>query len=517
LLFASEVKALFADPAVNRRISPQGLAQVFSYWCAIAPATVFEGVEQLVPGSFRLYGERGLKQEHRYWRASFPVRDAGVSRRTMAEAAEGLKEQLVAATRLRMTRADVPVGSYLSGGIDSSVIAWLAREHAAGEFRTFSLRFADAEFDETPFQRLMVQALGSVHDEIVVTREDIAEVFPEVIRHTEQPVLRTAPGPLYLLSRLVRDAGFKAVLTGEGADEMLAGYDIFREAKIRQFWARLPASTVRPLLLGRLYPYLKRSPSLSGGMATQFWRIGLERAGMPGFSHEPRWRTTSGLQRFFSADVKAAVAACRPPDYLDSLPAEFARWDPLEQAQFVESETLLSGYLLSSQGDRMLMAHSVEGRFPFLDAEVLEFCSSLDPLQKLPGLQEKAVLKHLARRLIPEPIVQRPKQPYRAPDAVCFAGSGAPDWVRECLSADALRSAGLFDGSAVDRLNGKLGAERLGSGGALTVGNADNMALVGILSAQLVHLQIIQNTAPDYSDVHRSVPVTVDYVAERSV
>ncbi len=161
---------------------------------------------------------------------------------TMAQAAEGLKEQLINATRLRMTRADVPVGSYLSGGIDSSLVARLAREHAAGEFRTFSVRFADSEFDETPFQRMMVQELGSVHEEIVVTQGDIARVFPDVIRHTEQPVLRTAPAPLYLLSRLVRSAGFKAVLTGEGADEILAGYDIFREAKIRQFWSRQPAS-----------------------------------------------------------------------------------------------------------------------------------------------------------------------------------------------------------------------------------------------------------------------------------
>ena len=150
------------------------------------------------------------------------------------------------ATRMRMLRADVPVGSYLSGGLDSSFVAALGRNMPASKFQTFSLRFEDAEYDETSYQRLMAQRLGAEHHEVVVSRGDIAAAFPHVIAHAERPILRTAPAPLYLLSKLVRRHGIKVVLTGEGADEMFAGYDLFREAKVRRFWARQPGSAAAP-------------------------------------------------------------------------------------------------------------------------------------------------------------------------------------------------------------------------------------------------------------------------------
>ena len=141
-----------------------------------------------------------------------------------------------------MLRADVPVGSYLSGGLDSSLVAALGRRVKGERFSTFSIRFEDAEYDETAFQREVVRLVESDHHEITVGRRDIAEAFPAVVAHAERPLLRTAPAPLYLLSRLVREAGIKVVLTGEGADEMFGGYDLFREGKVRRFWGRQPAS-----------------------------------------------------------------------------------------------------------------------------------------------------------------------------------------------------------------------------------------------------------------------------------
>src|SRR5262249_29570362 len=159
----------------------------------------------------------------------------------------------------------------LSGGLDSSLVAALGRRHSGSGFQTFSLRFADAEYDETGYQRRMVAVLGSEHHEVVVRREDIAAVFPEVIYHAERPILRTAPAPLYLLSRLVRRHGIKVVLTGEGADEMFAGYDLFREGKVRRFWAKFPESRLRPRALERLYPWLARSPVSRQALARQFF------------------------------------------------------------------------------------------------------------------------------------------------------------------------------------------------------------------------------------------------------
>ena len=171
-----------------------------------------------------------------------------------------------------MLRADVPVGCYLSGGLDSSLVAALGLRAKGAAFCTFSIRFEDAEYDEGHFQRLMAKRLGTDHREVVVSRRDIVDALPAVVWHAERPILRTAPAPLFLLSRTVRQAGIKAVLTGEGADEVFAGYDIFREGKIRRFWARQPQSLRRPLLLGRCTRIshvrrsrIRRSPVSSSG------------------------------------------------------------------------------------------------------------------------------------------------------------------------------------------------------------------------------------------------------------
>jgi asparagine synthase (glutamine-hydrolysing) len=490
--FASEVKAIFADTSVPREIDPRGLDQTFTYWTPLAPTSVFRGIEELLPGSVREYDERGSKRDTVFWRPSYPVTPPEEYPLTLDQATEALSEKLEEATRLRMLRADVPVGSYLSGGLDSSLTAWMGRKAKQGLFQTYSIRFQDAEYDETAFQRAMAATIDSSHQELVVTRGDIARVFPEVIRHTERPILRTAPAPLYLLSKLVRDSGIKAVLTGEGADEMLAGYDIFREAEIRSFWSRQPASEVRPKLFDRLYPYLARSPQQARGMALEFWRQGLDRAGEPGFSHEPRWRTTAHLKRFFAPELRAEMQSRPADNVLSTLPAEFGRWDSLGRAQYLEVVTLLSGYLISSQGDRMLMAHSVEGRFPFLDSEVMEFCNGLPPGFKLAGLNEKFILKRVARGIIPEGIINRPKQPYRAPDAVSFVEKGAPDYVREMFSEDALRSAGIFDVRTVRGLYAKC-LERAGQPGSERVfSNVDNMGVVGLLSTQLLYHQFVK-------------------------
>ena len=493
LCFASEVKSLFADPEFPRRIDPEGLDEVFTFWANVAPTTPFAGVRELAPGHVLVHDVgAGRSRVSAYWEPRYPPARAP-ARLSLDEAAEALRGALDRATRLRLMRSDVPVGSYLSGGLDSSLVAALARGANGGRFETFSVRFADAEFDETRWQLAMARQLGSEHHEIRVTANDIAGVFPDVVFHAERPVLRTAPAPLYLLSRLTHDCGFKVVLTGEGADEMLAGYDLFREAKVRAFWARQPGSRLRPLLLERLYPYLARSPAAAKGMARSFFAHGLDRAGEPGFSHAPRWRATSSLKRLFSAVMRDALrGADAERRLLSSLPKEFGGWDALSQAQYLELRTLLSGYILSSQGDRMLMAHSVEGRFPFLDRDVVELCNALPPPYKLRVLDEKHVLKRAARGLVPDEIIARPKQPYRAPDAACFAGDDAPEYVEDLLGERALRESGLFDPAAVRLLLSKCRARtRLGP-----LSNADNMALVGVLSTQILWDRLVRSPPP---------------------
>ena len=495
LWFASEVKALFAgEPGLSRAIDPRGLAEVFTFWSTVPPRTVFAGVHELEPGHVRVY-EDGRVADRAYWEPHYPEngRDGFVG--SFEDAAAATRAALEQATRLRMLRSDVPVGSYLSGGIDSSLVAALGLRAKGDNFQTFSLRFEDVEYDETGFQRLMVERLGSQHHEVVVSRADIARVFPDVVAHTERPILRTAPAPLFLLSRLVRENGIKVVLTGEGADEMFAGYDLFREARLRRFWARQPQSTARPRLLERLYPYLERSPVAQAAMARRFFGQDLAAWRSPGFGHATRWRGAAALQRLLSADVRAALAGFDPvAEQLARLPGEFGRWTALAQDQYLEVRTLLSAYLLSSQGDRMLMANSVEGRFPFLDRDVVALANSLPDRYKLAGLDEKAVLKELSAELVPAAILTRKKQPYRAPDALSFVGDDAPGWIADVLSEARLGAAGLFDPALAGGFHRKCVERQVDS----QFSNADNMALVGLLSTQLLHRDFVERAPLAY-------------------
>jgi len=311
---------------------------------------------------------------------------------------------------------------------------------------------------------------------------------------------------LFLLSGAVREAGIKAVLTGEGADEFLAGYDLFREAKVREFWAHQPTSGARPQLFDRLYPYLARSPKQARGMALEFWKRGLANTGHPGFSHEPRWSTTSALQRFFGEGIRQQLQAMPASDPIANLPDDFSKWEPLARAQYLEISTLLSSYLLSSQGDRMLMAHSIEGRFPFLDAEMMEFSNSLPAHYKLAGLEEKQILKHAAREYVPAEIRMRKKQPYRAPDASSFIGKDAA-YVAEMFSEEAVKAFGVFSPDAVRGLYQKCRAKADKAGEAGLFSNTDNMAFVGILSTQLLANEFVRKVPASAGPVQFQVCV----------
>ena len=488
LLFASEVKALFAVPGVSRRLDPLALAETFTFWAPLAPRSVFEGVHSLPPGHLMVV-EDGNERIERYWDWSFPDHPV-TSTRSAADLADELRELLIDAVRLQL-RADVPVGAYLSGGLDSSVITSLIHHFTDVPLRTFSLTFEDDEFDESPHQKQLVDYLGTQHSQVRCTRADIAAALPRALWHAESPILRTAPTPLMLLSGLVREQGYKVVLTGEGADEVFGGYDIFKEARVRRFMARLPQSRMRPQLLKRLYPYLKHSPAASGAFAQRFFSEGIEHIDDPYFAHIPRWTTTGRMAQFFSPQLREAVAGWDPYRAIEAtLPKGIRGWPPLGRDQYVEAHTLMSGYLLCSQGDRMAMANSIEGRFPFLDHRVIEFANRLPPRYKLMGLTEKYLLKRSMTGLLPESVRTRSKQPYRSPDSQSFFNDGKPvEYVAELLSERRVGEAGYFDPQAVRKL-----VEKCRSGRA--IGFGDNMAFVGILSTMWIDEIFVRGSAP---------------------
>src|SRR3990172_136018 len=400
--FASEIKAIFAAGEVPREIDPIALNQIFTLWCTVPPATAFKGICELPPGQYLLIRNRNVLIR-KYWDLDFSDGLNGIS---FEEAKERLRELLIDATRLQL-RADVPVGAYLSGGLDSSVTTALIRRLNQAPLMTFSVAFEDKDYDESPYQREMASDHSVEHHEVMCKYSDIGDNLPEVIWHTEKPVLRTAPVPLFMLSKLVRDNGLKVVLTGEGADEVLGGYDIFKETKIRQFCARYPESRRRPLLLKKLYPYLPAFQTQSGAYKEAFFSGGISDVSDPFFSHRPRWKTTSMTRLFFSQELKERTGGVTPEDsLLGTMCGEFPAWSPLTRAQYIETRNLLPGYILSSQGDRVAMAHSIEGRFPFLDHRVMEFCARLPLRYKIKGLNEKYILKECMKDLLPTAIVK---------------------------------------------------------------------------------------------------------------
>lgn len=482
-LFASEMKALLACPEVQREIDLLALDQIFTFWAAVAPRTPFKNIWQLPPGH-SMAVQNGQVRVWPYWHLEYAP-DSEMGQGSEEKLTDELLALLLDATRIRL-RADVPVGAYLSGGLDSTFVTALAKKLVGHRLKTFSVTFDDPQLDEGVYQREAARFLETEHHDVHCGNQDIARVFPDVIWHTEQPILRTAPAPLFVLSKLVRDNGFKVVLTGEGSDETMGGYDIFKETKIRRFWQRQPHSALRRLLLRRLYPYMESIQQQPAAYLESFFRID---EGSPGpfFSHLPRWQLTAKAKLFFSAAVKADLGGYDAMGELQGLlPECYSSWEAFLQAQFLETNYLLPGYILSSQGDRVAMAHAVEGRFPFLDYRVVEFAAKLPIRMKMKVLQEKYLLKRCAEGLIPPSVQARPKQPYRAPDALCFLEPAAREYVDELLSADYLRRYGIFEPAPVAKL-----FEKVRSGRPISV--RDNMALVGIVSTQLVMRQFVES------------------------
>ena len=483
LIFGSEIKALFALDEVPRQIDPVAMDQIFTFWTTLAPRTAFRGIYELPPGHYLKAG-RGQVVVAKYW--DIPLCPRGEQLDAPCEQlAEQVGSLLNDAVRIRL-RADVPVGCYLSGGLDSSGVTALAAGHVGRNVRSFGIRFEEEIFDEGDYQQEMVAHLGVSHSEIQATNEAIARALPAVLWHCEKPLLRTAPVPLFLLSSLVNESGMKVVLTGEGADEVFGGYDIFRETKVRRFWARYPDATWRGNLIDHLYGFVSRDNRVHQSFRSFFGR-GLSDTGDPMFSHRLRWDNTARLKTFFSGDLRGETASYNPyEEVVGTLPAAFNEADWLTKAQYLEMSIFLSQYLLASQGDRVAMAHSVEIRLPYLDYRVVDFMARVPAKWKILGMREKHLLKQVFKGLLPRRITARTKHPYRAPIGPSLLSAAGRDYVEDMLSERAIRESGLFDPGKVTRLLNK--CRRLGS-----PGEVDSMGLVGILTTQSVYHQFIKD------------------------
>lgn len=480
LVAASEIKAIFALPEVRRAIDPVVLQRLFRLWVPLPDETCFAGVEQLAPGHLAVFAD-GRLDDRPYYR--LPL--GRIRRASLPEAVERVRSSLEQSVRLRL-RSEVEVGTYSSGGLDSTITTGLAQRLHEQPVRTFAIGFDDPSFDETRYQEEVAARFGTRHYTVRIARRDIARVFPEVVWHAETALFRTAPAPMYLLAEQVRAAGIKVVLTGEGADEAFLGYDIFKETLIRSRFHDLDGEA-RLAAIERLYPYLPHFNRENAAALARIFAQHAEEHTRHLFSHEMRFGSAAFAGRLLAPTGEADDDAARLSAWLTAEAPDLDRCSPIEKAQLLEYTTLLHGYLLSSQGDRMAAAWGVEGRCPFLDPEVVELALSLpEDLRLSEGLREKHVLKEAFGGELPASVVERAKQPYRAPDAVALREAMDGEWLEPLLRPAAIEASGLFDAKKAS-----LFVERLRTLPEAAIGPREDHAMVLLVSTLLLQQRFV--------------------------
>lgn len=503
IAFASEIKALFYSDCVPRSLSSAGLSMAYFAWTVPPEETCFEGIHQIPHGHFMEISATGISI-NRYYRLRCSVTSTAGD---LEEAAEQTRNVLDVSLQRRL-RADIPVGTYMSGGLDSTIVTALARKHLPGELQTFSIEFNHGSFDESDWQRQAQRQLGTTHHALKISEADIASNFSDAIWHAETVQFRTALVPMLLLSRAVKEQGLKVVLTGEGADEAFLGYDIFKELVLRRQWSLFSSDAERLHALESIYHYLPGFDENSRRVMLGYFRRYLE-VRTPGlFAHEARLANGQAALHLLQETESEEVLRERLVEILRRHGR--SDLDDIASAQALEYDMLLAGYLLSSQGDRMVAANGVEGRSPFLSTAVVDFANSLPIGYRLGnGFEEKLILKKAFEQIIPATITKRIKQPYRAPGASCFFGAGAPTWVTELLEPQHLMDVGVFNVDNALRI-----VEKIRKASLHQISARDDQAFILLLSTVLLWEQFIRSPRPIPKPIANRINRRIDRCAD---
>jgi asparagine synthase (glutamine-hydrolysing) len=489
LLFASEIKALLASGMVPARTDPRGISHLFTFFSLPGPVTCFAGVQLLPPGHYlRLdlgaAGEPARSSERVYWEMSFP--DQGQEdRRPPDVLGKELEELLVAAVSRRL-RADVPVVSYLSGGVDSSTVVAMASQVRGSPIPCFTIRIKAPQFDETSEASVVARHLGATPVVVDCGAEEVLSTYPELIRAAESPVVDTSCTALLLLAREVHRQGFKVALTGEGADEWLAGYP----------WHKINRALGYLDVLGLpVSQWLRRlAVKLGGGPAFPRDTILHTQELLAGHNG---WLDLYGLMSlsklyFFSPALKEQVLDHVPFEDLGLNTEKMRRWHPLNRELYLSGRCHLAGLLLNAKGDRVAMNSSVETRYPFLDEAVFSFLAGVSPAYKLRRLKDKYLLRRVAQNWLPHSIAWRRKAMFRAPfDS--FHLDTVPPFVEQLLSTESLQRTGYFDPQAVQHW--RRAFRHLWNGNPRRT--SIEMGLVGVFATQLWHHTFIDGSLAD--------------------
>jgi asparagine synthase (glutamine-hydrolysing) len=474
LLWSSEIKGLLASGLVEAEPDPQALDYFFNFFSLPYERTSFAGIRQIPPGHFAVVkdGEFRLQQ---YWDLDFPEAGSELRYEDPADGAAELEQRLRGAVRRRLA-SEVPVSCYLSGGLDSTVVLALACQERGEPLQSFTIGLdRTGPFDEREKAAESARFFGSPNHVVNVSDAEICQAYPQLIAANEGPVMDTSCAAMVLLAAANRQAGNVVALTGEGADEALAGYVWFKYRRARRISNLIGnpiERAIRWLLLSRLI----------GGGRTH----GVPFHGSQGvrFAQQISWEMIAqSRERLFSRSMWDRLGDSSPYDQLPTLPEGLPRWHPLNQSLYAAYKVMLPGLLLSAKGDRPLRSASTEGRYPFLDEKVIEFCSQLAPEYKLRGQTDKWLLRQVAERIAPPQVSGRRKVMFRANLGAAFLGPHRPSWVDQLLSFDSLAATGYFDSTAVERTRGLLAQP-----GRQTAGRfAFDMGLAGVISTQLWH------------------------------
>ncbi|MEA3178470.1 MAG: hypothetical protein QOI59_1993 [Gammaproteobacteria bacterium] len=444
LYLASEVKALFAA-GVPARWDAESVAQSVEFG-GHQVRTLFDGVFQVPPGHYLLATEKHF-QVVPYWDFNYPRVAEQTRKRSDAEYVAEFRHVFEEAVRVRL-RADVPVGCYLSGGLDSCAVLGLAARHRSDPIRAFTLSFEGVEYDEEPQAREMAAKAGAEFFPIPIRQGDLADHFADAIIQSETFCLNAHGVAKYLLSRAVRDAGLKVVLTGEGSDEILGGYAHFRRDMLLY-----NCDGQDPKAVARLLEELEQSNPVSGGLLLPHGEslplVGVKR--LLGFL--PSWMETFAAR---SVKLRALLAENFLRDFSGREPyhallsgldvhGQLTGRSAVHQSLYLWSKTMLPGYILTMLGDRMEMAHSIEGRVPFLDHHVVETIRSQPVNLKIRGMTEKYVLREAVRDVITDTVYRRQKHPFMSPPATLNPNGKLHDLVQDRLRGSALASIPFFD------------------------------------------------------------------------
>jgi asparagine synthase (glutamine-hydrolysing) len=441
LLFASEVRALLASGMVPAEPDLHGLNHVFTFFGLPGPTTCFKGVNLLPPGHYlrvRL-GSDSAVEERTYWELDFP--DRGHEENPPEREAVAEYERLFVQSVERRLRADVPVVSYLSGGVDSSIVAAVASKVLGRPIPTFTVAVRERGFDESSEAALVARHIGTKPFVADYSHREVRDTYPDLVAAAEYPVVDTSAAALLRLARSVREHGYKVAMTGEGSDEFLAGYPWFKTHRLLGVLGTRAGNRLRSIVLR-----ITGQPRFPAHML----RESQEYVG----GHNG-WLDLYGIMslsklRFYSDDLKRDLIRQTPYAELGLNREKMLRWHPFHRSIALGARIMLGGHQLASKGDRVAMWESVELRPPFLDEDLVEYTNRLHPRWKLRRLRDKYLLRKVAEKYVPRQIAWRRKKMFRAPlDSFHLSGSDRPAWIDQVLSPEALRKTGYFDANAV--------------------------------------------------------------------